>query len=194
MHWKNAQSKQDSKELKKTRVVEDFMIMEQSNNLDCYDLSRTSKAFQTKVYGVKFAVKNSSQNKTLVVCALVDDLMLECLNYPFVESRIRNITNNKPSESAFQSDAFHRFACWFLLKRITYLQRHRNVRPIYGLYDTSEHSGAKTISQVTKDSLATISRAAHHANTVSQIERSTVPISCVFLTTSIERPPKHRHA
>ena len=151
MHWKNAQSKQDSKELKKTRVVEDFMIMEQSNNLDCYDLSRTSKAFQTKVYGVKFAVKNSSQNKTLVVCALVDDLMLECLNYPFVESRIRNITNNKPSESAFQSDAFHRFVCCLTLKELLIYNDIEMYDRFMGYMTQVNIQEQKTISQVTKE-------------------------------------------
>ena len=39
--------------LHKNRIVEDFMIVESSSDLECFDLARTSKSFQTKVYGIK---------------------------------------------------------------------------------------------------------------------------------------------
>ena len=155
MYWKNKNTPQDGspgKEVKKTRIVEDFMIMENSNNLDCYDLSRTSKAFQTKVYGVKFAIHNPSQNKTLVVCGLVDDLLLECLNYPFVESRIRNISRNKPpGEPAFQSDAFNRFVCCLTLKELLIYNDTEMYDRFMGCMSQINAHHQKTISQVTKE-------------------------------------------
>ncbi len=152
MHWKNTPpDTSPGKELRKTRMIEDFMIMEQSSNLDCYDLSRTSKAFQTKVYGIKFAVKNPAHHKTLVVCGLVDDLMLECLNYPFVEERIRDITANKPGESAFQSDAFNRFVCCLTLKELLIYNDTEMYDRFMGYMSQVNMHEQKTISQVTKE-------------------------------------------
>jgi ATP-dependent Lon protease len=152
MHWNNVpQDSSPGKEIKKTRVVEDFMIMEQSNNLDCYDLSRTSKSFQTKVYGVKFAIKNTEQRKTLLVCAIVDDLMLECLNYSFVEMRIRNITENKPSDSMFQSDAFHRFVCCLTLKELLIYNDVEMYDRFMGYMSQVNVHEQKTIAQITKE-------------------------------------------
>ena len=34
------------------------MIVESSENLDCFDLARTSRSFQTKVYGIKISFHN----------------------------------------------------------------------------------------------------------------------------------------
>ena len=47
-----------NKKLAKNRIVEAFMIVETAKNLDCFDLARTSRSFQTKVYGIKVAVHN----------------------------------------------------------------------------------------------------------------------------------------
>ena len=53
MPWKNDQDDVKKKPLHKNRIIEDYMITEQADNLECFDLARTSKSFQTKVYGIK---------------------------------------------------------------------------------------------------------------------------------------------
>ena len=39
------------------------MIVETSKNFDCFDLARTSKDFQKKVYGIKVAIHNEHEKK-----------------------------------------------------------------------------------------------------------------------------------
>ena len=49
MDWK----KKDTtihKKLAKNRIVEDYMIVEIAESLDCFDLARTVKGFQKSVY------------------------------------------------------------------------------------------------------------------------------------------------
>ena len=58
-----------SKILAKNRIIEDFMLVETSKTLDCFDLARTSKKFQTKVYGKKISFQNPIKRKTLIVSA-----------------------------------------------------------------------------------------------------------------------------
>ena len=44
MSWKNETLNEENKKvLQKNRIVEDFMIIENAENLDCFDLARTSK-------------------------------------------------------------------------------------------------------------------------------------------------------
>ena len=43
------------------------MICESASNFECFDLARTSKNFQTKVYGIKICFKHSKLKKTLIV-------------------------------------------------------------------------------------------------------------------------------
>ena len=64
MNWtKNNKNNKNKKTLKKNRIVEDFMIMETAENLDCFDLMRTSKNFNSRVYGIKIIIQNLEQNK-----------------------------------------------------------------------------------------------------------------------------------
>ena len=39
------------------------MLVETSSTLDCFDLARTTKKFQTKVYGIKICFQNSTTKK-----------------------------------------------------------------------------------------------------------------------------------
>ena len=66
---------QKNKTIKKNRIIEDFMIVESSENLDCFDLARTSRSFQTKVYGIKISFHNEVEKKTMIVCCIIDDLI-----------------------------------------------------------------------------------------------------------------------
>ena len=63
LNWKNEQKKMGDSYLAKNRIVEDFAIVEVSKTFDCYDLSRTSNNFQTKVYGIKISFQNILQKK-----------------------------------------------------------------------------------------------------------------------------------
>ncbi len=39
------------------------MIVESAENFECFDLARTSRKFNTKVYGIKVAIKNYEEKK-----------------------------------------------------------------------------------------------------------------------------------
>ena len=97
------------KVLQKNRIIEDFMIIETAENFDCFDLARTSKTFQTKVYGIKVALHNYNTKKTIVINGIVDDIALDCLNYKFIEKKIDSLLENKPKDPDFSTHAFDRF-------------------------------------------------------------------------------------
>lgn len=99
-----------AKNIKKTRIVEDFMITESSDNLECFDLARTSDAFQTKVYGIKFAIHHNDSRKTLIICGIVDNLMTSCLNYSFVKTRLARLREKKTGmTNNTDTETFDRF-------------------------------------------------------------------------------------
>ena len=52
--WKNEPKKTNtSNKIIKNKIIEDFMIIEMSKTLDCYDLCRTSDNFNCKTHGIK---------------------------------------------------------------------------------------------------------------------------------------------
>ena len=155
MQWKSDPAKKvgspRKKVLKKNRIVEDFMIVETGENLDGFDLARTSKAFQTKVYGIKFSIQNPEQRKTLIICGVVDDLMLECLNYTFVERRIQSLTEKRPKDPDFHADSFNRFICCLTLKELLIYDNAELYNRYMGYINQVYLIKQKTISQVTKE-------------------------------------------
>ena len=56
MVWKSDRKNTSDNVIEKNKIVEDFTIVEKSNNLDCFDLCRTNDTFQAKVYGIKIAI------------------------------------------------------------------------------------------------------------------------------------------
>ena len=73
MDWKEKntyENKKINKKLAKNRIVEDFMLVETADSLDCFDLARTTKNFQTKVYGIKICFKILKKEKLLLFLLL----------------------------------------------------------------------------------------------------------------------------
>ncbi len=56
-------SKKKKQPIVKNKIVEDFMIAENAENLECFDLGRTTKNFQLKVYGIKITLRNEKEKK-----------------------------------------------------------------------------------------------------------------------------------
>ena len=62
------------------------MIVEASDNFDCFDLARTSKNFQTKVYGIKIALQHPELRKTMIICGVADDVLIQCFNHAYIQN------------------------------------------------------------------------------------------------------------
>jgi len=153
LSWKVDPTSDDVKEsiLKKNKIIENFAIVESSENLDCFDLARTSKAFQTKVYGIKFSIQNKEQRKTLIVCGMVDDIMLECLNDTYIQTILKSISEDKPKDPEFNTNAFERFKQSLTLKDILIYSNQELYNRFIGYITQINIIKQKTIAQVTKD-------------------------------------------
>ena len=61
---KSANIGTSSANTKVNRLIDDNMIIEHAENLDCFDLARSSLAFQIKVYGIKVVIHDYNNKKT----------------------------------------------------------------------------------------------------------------------------------
>ena len=102
----------------KNKIIEDITIAEQSCNLDCFDLARSSKSFQTKVYGVKFSVHNYDLRKTMIICGIVDDIIISCINNPYIVNKLRTLRESTPEDPEFKNPTFVRFVECLTLKEL----------------------------------------------------------------------------
>ena len=117
--WKNERkSATNDKLIQKNRIVEDFMIVEKSMNLDCFDLARTNKNFASRVFGIKVAVHNYVEQKTLIINGLVDNVLLDCISCEHVTNRISILWKNVPKDPEFMAESFTKYIKSLSLKDI----------------------------------------------------------------------------
>mgnify|MGYP003975700291 FL=1 len=155
MTWKN-ENKPTKKEtiLAKNRIIEDFMIVESSKDFDCFDLARTSKNFQTKVSGIKIVLQNNNQKKTLIICGIVDDILLNCYEHNFLINRNINLMENKPHEPEFQNNQFVRFIKSLTLKEFLVYNNEELYNKYMGYISQINLMKQKTITQIVKEFIA----------------------------------------
>ncbi len=94
--WKgNDQNKSGKQIIAKNKIVEDFMIVERSNNFDCFDLARTSRDFQKKVVGESIKSESNWNNLSFLLEDNSQHLIIEKVVW---DDLVQAFIKNKPSE------------------------------------------------------------------------------------------------
>jgi len=152
--WKNTNRNSVKQHIKKNRVVEDFTIVETSSNLDCFDLARTCKNFQTKVYGIKIAFHNSEEKKTMILSGIVEDILLECFEHDFVTNKRNNLIKHKPSSTNTENEEFEDFEDFvnsLTLKELLIYNHDELINRYVGYQNQAKLMKYKPISQIVKE-------------------------------------------
>jgi len=145
--WKISAENKKTKVLSKNRIVEDFMIVESSKNLECFDLARTSLKFQKKVSGIKIAIHNKEEKKILIVCGMVDDIVLNCFTAPYIEKKISQLNKEKPDDPEFQTKNFQRFIDSLSVKELLVYKNKELYQRFIGYLNQIQLMKQKPISQ-----------------------------------------------
>ena len=153
LNWKTEQKKSNENVLAKNKIVEDFMIVEVSQTFDCFDLARTSNNFQTKVYGIKISFQNVIQKKTLILCGVVDDVLLNCFNEDFIIIKKKSLFKNIPNDPIFFEEQFKKFVESLTLKELLIYSNDELYNKFVGYNNQVLLIKQKPISQVVKEFL-----------------------------------------
>ena len=151
MAWKDTSKQPKKKVLHKNRIVEDFMIVETAKNFDCFDLARTSKDFQKKVYGIKVAIHNKTEKKTLIISGIVDDILTDCTSHDFLINKIDRLIINKPDDTIFHNEDFCRFIDALTIKELLIYSENELNQRFIGYINQTKLIKQKPISQNVKE-------------------------------------------
>jgi ATP-dependent Lon protease len=150
LDWKD-EDKKEKKKLAKNRIIEDFMLVETGQTLDCFDLARTTKKFQTKVYGVKICFQNPQKRKTLIISAITDDMVISCMNLTYLSNKIEQLHKNKPKDPEFIITDFDRFSKSLTLKELLVYSHSELYQRYMGYVNQTKLIKKKTISVIVKE-------------------------------------------
>ena len=110
INWKIDRKNNSDEIIEKNKIIDDKLIVETSNNLECFDLCRTNDNFHIKVYGIKIAIHSEKHKKTLIIAGLIDDLLISCITNHFITTKItqlfieyNNIINDNNDSSSNNS-------------------------------------------------------------------------------------------
>ena len=151
--WKPNTTPQNKKILHKNKIIEDSMICENGQLLDCYDLCRTSKSFQTKVYGVKICLHDFINKKTYLIACLVDDILTTSLDNNYIDNCISNLNDNKPKDNDLNSDQWEKFIECLTVKELLVYSSAELSQRFISIINQLLLIKQKTVVQVVKEFL-----------------------------------------
>ena len=92
INWNNKKNNVN-KEVSKNKIIDDKILIEESNMLECFDLMRSETNFNLRVRGIKVIIHDISNKKSLNINCIIDDLLLNNFNFKFLENRKKSLTN-----------------------------------------------------------------------------------------------------
>tara|TARA_B110001452_G_scaffold206981_1_gene177121 strand:+ start:2380 stop:5613 length:3234 start_codon:yes stop_codon:yes gene_type:complete len=101
------------KPIQKNKIIDDTNIID-ANNLECFDLIRTSTNFNLRIYGIKVIIHDYINKKTLVINSVFDDVLMNNLSYKFLIMRKNNLQeyikeNNLQNNELFILNSWNNF-------------------------------------------------------------------------------------
>ena len=122
------------------------------NYLECVDLSKLSDNFHVKVYGIKLTINIQNKKKSIVVCGILDDLLLHCLNYEYICDKIKSITI-KLKNNEIESEISSRFISCLTIKDFLVSSDEELIIKLKTYINEIGVIKNKTITQLTNDFL-----------------------------------------
>ena len=150
LNW-NSSKKNVKKLISKNRIVEDFMIIESAKTFDCFDLARTSQNYQLKISGIKISLHNKETKQTIIISGIVDNMLISCLNEPYINDRTNELFQEKPNEPSFMTQDYTCFIQTLILKDFLVYNNKELFQRYLGYINQTNLIKQKTISQIVKE-------------------------------------------
>ena len=128
--------------------LDDNDIICMSGNLNCFEMLE-SESFTIRVYGVRLVIQ--IDNVTILVHGLVDDMLLSCVDSPYVSSFIERFKKNHPPDDNFKNAMFLEYIKSLTLKHILVSQEktlyHGYMKMNYKIRQIKERTISNTIRE-----------------------------------------------
>ena len=76
------------KEISKNKIIDDKCMIEETEQLECFDLMRSSSNFNIRVYGVKVVIHDILNKKSLCINCLADELIISNVEEIYIKNQI----------------------------------------------------------------------------------------------------------
>ena len=154
-------NKEDNKKINKTEKSEKHDKSEKNEkneknekieNLNCIDISNTTKKFYIKVYGIKLYIYNTILKKGIIITGIIDDIIIDVLNNKYILKKKKEFIENIPNDVIFHTETFNKFISSLTLKDYLINNTHLELyEKFVGYISQSNTMKQKSITQVIKE-------------------------------------------
>lgn len=140
----------------KNRLLDDRVIVEESNMLECYDLMRITSNFNLKIFGVKVIIHDNINKKTLSINCITDNLISNNIKSPFYTNKKKNLHKIFSDENFIRNDKYsnilwENFLENLLLKDYLIYSCDELINKFYNMANNIEKYEEKTINNIVDD-------------------------------------------
>ena len=89
--YKNELSSEN--EIPKNKIIDDKTIIQNTNNLECFDLMRTHSNFNIRCYGIRTVLHDYKNKRTVLVNSIIDMNILKLIDNKYILDRYSSIYN-----------------------------------------------------------------------------------------------------
>ena len=117
-----------------------------------FDLARTSKSFQSKVYGIKLCLHDYENNRSYLIACFVDDTLITCSENLYISKKLQ-MQSCKPKDMEYGSEHWNRFIDSLTIKDLLVYSPNELSQRFVSILNQLILIKQKTITQVVKEFL-----------------------------------------
>jgi len=119
IHWnKKKRPRQTRTTYCEDKIIETILEIEQSSNVECYELEGESDNIYKKMNGIRITIQNEKAKKTLIINGIIDNVHINCFTNKYVKHRLDEISSLCNTRQKHESDILKEIIDTFTLKDV----------------------------------------------------------------------------
>jgi len=133
IHWKPKHVYNKIKNYCCNKISDEQLIIEESSNLECFDMEIDTENVLTKIQGIRCVFQNEKNKKTLVVYGLLDYIPHNIINNKYVSLRVNEIQQLCTSKNKPQNAIIHELLNNAMIKDILIHSKNDFYKRMFGV-------------------------------------------------------------
>ena len=85
------------------KITEEIVVIENANNMECFDMDLSVKNFFYKINGMRVVIHNEKLQRTIIISCIIDDISHDLLSNEYIQYRKSNIMEDLPANTEFEN-------------------------------------------------------------------------------------------
>ena len=156
INWPKQFNKQFiQKNIQKNKIIDDKVLIEDTVNLDSFDLMRTSNDFNLKISGLRTVIHDIKNKKTIVINCLIDDIILSSIENRYIKNKLIALdeayNNNQLADSLKCQVIWSNFKMNLSLRDILVYNEEELYNKFIGIFSQINQLEKKPLNDIVSD-------------------------------------------